>query len=175
MAASCGGCGRRSESFSSANSGMARNRTMGLRRVLNRDIDNLKSRIARGRWCVSHDPFQGCRRITKDDGAPLSKVSRYAYRPHRRQGYADRSFTARMRSKDCRCTVSRASPPADRAARVAIAARGRHSLRVALPLMSRAAAGSSRPGSSPPAPPAMPSPIAQTEIAAPSAATRAKG
>ena len=69
-------------------------------------------------------------RITKDDGAPLSRVSRYANRPHRRRGYADRSFAARMRSKDRRCTVSRTSPPADRAARVAIAARGRHLLRV---------------------------------------------
>jgi predicted DNA-binding transcriptional regulator AlpA len=41
---------------------MARNRTMGLRQVLNQDIDNLKSRMARDRWCVSHDQFQGCRR-----------------------------------------------------------------------------------------------------------------
>jgi hypothetical protein len=44
----------------SVNSGMARNRTMGLRPVLNRDIDNLKSRIARARWRLSHDQFQGC-------------------------------------------------------------------------------------------------------------------
>ena len=69
------------ESFSSANSGMARNRPMGARQVLNRDIDNPKFRIARGRWCVSHDPFQGCRRAhSHDDGAPLSRMSRYAYR-----------------------------------------------------------------------------------------------
>lgn len=94
----CARCGRRSKSFSLANSGMTRNRTMGLRQVLNRDISSPKSHMARDLWCVSHDQRFRAAAHTHGDGAPLSRVSRYERRlPHRR-GYADRFFTARLRS-----------------------------------------------------------------------------